>query len=202
MHYLYYSPRDLATKSGTHSETWAGGRGAPVASFVPWQEGRGHGYTSRGAARGTTEDGDRSPPSARRADGRLGSARAVVRLARAARLRAHPPDGALRQPRVRARQGDGRGLRALPAAQGRPLRGGGHGEPLRLGGRQEEEEASTLGQAPHRGPQGRAPSPQPQRDRRDLLRQVRQAPRPQDRQARARRGARPAQDGATLCALP
>jgi hypothetical protein len=52
-----HSGRNLAAKSGTHSETWAGGRGAPVASFVPWQEGRGHGYTSRGAARALLRSG-------------------------------------------------------------------------------------------------------------------------------------------------
>ena len=61
------------------------------------------------------EHDEQEAQAARRADRRLGADSAPVQLARAARIRAHPPPGALRRPGRRAREETG-------ASSGRTLR--------------------------------------------------------------------------------
>src|SRR5215208_3264820 len=147
------------------------------------------------------EHDQQAAQAARRADRRLGADSAPVRLARAARIRAHPPPGAVRRPGRRARGGDRGVLGSHAAAEGRPLRGGGHGEPLRLRDGQAQETAARR-EAAHRGPQGRASRLQPERDLARLLRALWAPSAPQDGQARPHRGARPAAVCAPLPALP
>ena len=137
------------------------------------------------------EHDEQAAQAARRADRRLGADSAPVRLARAARIRAHPPPGAVRRPGRRARGGDRSVLGSHAAAEGRPLRGGGHGEPVRLRDGQAQETTARR-EAAHRGPQGRASRLQPERDLARLLRALWAPSGPQDGQARPHRGARPA----------
>src|SRR5215203_7100767 len=77
--------RNLAVMSGTHSGTKFGREGRFVASFLTRGE-------DERRARGDNEE-QGAPSKARRAYRRLGADRTPVRLARAARLRAHPPAG-------------------------------------------------------------------------------------------------------------
>src|SRR5215218_8031381 len=141
------------------------------------------------------------PSAPCRADRRMGADRAPVRLARAEGLRAHPPAGAVWWPGLRARGGDGRGLRAHAAAQGGALRGGGDGEAFRLRASQAQE-ATGFHEALDRRPEGRVSGLQRQRDRQRLLRPLRPQSGAQDRQARARRGAHAPEVRALLAALP
>src|SRR5215203_5371981 len=67
-------------------------------------------------------DGPQWPSTPCRVDRRMGADRAPVRLARAEGLRAHPPDGAVRWPDLRARGGGGGRAASERTLQRRVLR--------------------------------------------------------------------------------
>src|ERR671921_997277 len=141
-----------------------------MASFLPRGED----------ARDEGEDGGRIAPETRRTYGPVGADRAPVRPARAMGLRAHPPPSVVRQPRRRARAGHRGVLRSYARTEGRPLRGGGHGKPFRFGSSPRAPEAAARHAAPRRGPEGRVPRLQPERDLARVLRALRESPGPQD----------------------
>jgi hypothetical protein len=68
-------------------------------------------------AEGAQDEERIAPSEARRADRRVGADRASLRLAGAARIRAHPSAGAVLRSRLRSRGGDQRGLRTHAAAE-------------------------------------------------------------------------------------